>query len=232
MTRVLIVDDDPKLCDLLHRGLARHGIESEVASSGNSALEQLEASGPGAFDLVLLDVMMPGMDGWDVLERMRAASNDTPTIFVTARDAVEERVKGLDLGADDYIIKPFEFTELLARIEAVLRRRAMVPQMSYGPITINRLSRTATIEGEERALSSKEFDLLIALTEASGQVLTRSELLERVWGIDFDTETNIVDVFIARVRGRLRPCGARMIQTVRGQGYRFSAEEIDAPKSK
>jgi DNA-binding response OmpR family regulator len=231
MTRVLIVDDDPKLSRLLHRGLAGNGITSEVAGTGAEALAILESAGRGAFDIVLLDVMLPGASGWEILERMRATLDDTPAIFVTARDAVEERVKGLELGADDYIIKPFELAELLARIEAVLRRRALVPQVQYGPLTMNYISRTVTLAGEPCGLTSKEFDLFVALASRAGEVLHRTELLNTVWNIDFDPESNIVDVYIARVRSRLRPYGAAMIETVRGQGYRFNVPaELDDPR--
>ncbi|MFT7670260.1 MAG: DNA-binding response OmpR family regulator [Planctomycetota bacterium] len=225
MTRILIVDDDPKLRSVIQRGLAGHGIESEVASTGDEALARLADHDQDRFDLVLLDVMMPGVDGWEVLSQMRSRDDRTPAIFVTARDAVEERVKGLELGGDDYIIKPFDFSELLARIEAVLRRRETMPKITRGPLVIHLAERSVVIRGEKRELSSKEFDLLLALARADGAVVDRSELRHTVWGIDFDPETNVVDVFIARLRNRLRPYGARLIQTVRGQGYYLSTDD-------
>jgi two-component system copper resistance phosphate regulon response regulator CusR len=219
MVRILIVDDDPKFRRVLREGLANCGIESEEAPDGAAALELLERSAKANFDLMLLDVMMPKASGWEVLERLRSRQDNLPTIFVTARDAVEERVKGLELGADDYIIKPFEFSELLARIEAVIRRRGNIPVITRGPLTIDLLERAVTINGTSHELSTKEFDLLLALARARGEVVARSELLKEVWGIEFDPETNLVDVFVARLRRRLRPDGSRLIQTVRGQGY-------------
>ena len=219
MVRILVVDDDPKLRKFLREGLADCGIDSAEAADGDAALAALGATGSAAFDLMLLDVMMPGSSGWDVLERLRERDNEIPTIFLTARDAVEDRVRGLELGADDYIIKPFEFTELLARIDAVIRRREAVPSVTVGPMHIDMLQRVVSIEGTAHELSTKEFDLLLALARARGRVLTRVELLKTVWGIEFDPETNMVDVFIARLRRRLQPHGARLIRTVRGEGY-------------
>lgn len=227
MVRILIVDDDPKLRSLLHRGLADHEMESEEVSSGEEALALLDAQDGARFDLILLDVMMPGSDGWEVLEKLRERADNTPTIFVTARDAVEERVKGLELGADDYIIKPFDFSELVARIEAVLRRRESLPILTRGPLSISVAERTVAVGGETHELSLKEFGLLMALVQAEGEIVERSELLEKVWGIDFDPQTNLVDVFIARLRNRLRPHGAKLIRTVRGKGYRLVTVEND-----
>jgi len=219
MVKVLVVDDDPKLRRLLCEGLAGCEIESEEAADGEAALELLKGSGAKRFDLLLLDVMMPGASGWDVLESLRGDDNNIPTIFLTARDAVEDRVRGLELGADDYIIKPFEFTELLARIDAVIRRRESVPVLVLGPLRIDLGKRSVTIEDQAFELSTKEFDLLLALAREKGKVVSRADLLKKVWGIEFDPETNMVDVFVARLRRRLQPHGARLIQTTRGEGY-------------
>lgn len=219
MVRVLVVDDDPKFRSFLREGLADCGIESEEVAHGAAALDLLQETTRGYFDLMLLDVMMPQASGWSVLESLRNRDDNIPTIFVTARDAVEERVRGLELGADDYIIKPFEFTELLARIEAVIRRREHIPVITRGPLRISLAERKVEVGGTSHELSTKEFDLLLALARAKGEVVDRAELLKEVWGIEFDPETNLVDVFIARLRRRLRPHGARLIRTVRGQGY-------------
>lgn len=226
MVRVLVVDDDPKLREYLREGLADNGIDCEGADHGEAALAMLEVPGAAPFDLMLLDVMMPHSNGWEVLKRLRDRGDSLPIIFVTARDAVEERVRGLELGADDYIIKPFEFSELLARIEAVLRRRDQVPEYRYGPLCIDLAEHTVTLDGERRELSTKEYDLLLALARSKGRVLSRIELLRRVWGIEFDPQTNMVDVFVARLRRRLGPKGARLIRTVRGEGYALD-ERID-----
>jgi len=227
MPRILIVDDDPKLRGVLRRWLAERGFESEEAASGEQALERLGDTSSGRFALILLDVMLPGLDGPEVLRRLRDASDSTPTIFVTARDAVEERVSGLELGADDYVIKPFDFNELMARIEAVLRRREDLPVLRRGPLEVRVAERRVTLDGRAVELSQKELALLLALLEARGEVLERSEILRRVWGIDFDPQTNLVDVYVARLRRRLAPRGARMIQTVRGRGYRLVQDDED-----
>ena len=140
---------------------------------------------------------------------------------------MEERVKGLELGADDYIIKPFEFSELLARVEAVIRRREHIPIIQRGPLTFDLVERSVELEGKTHELSTKEFDLLLVLARANGEVVGRAELLKSVWGIEFDPETNMVDVIIARLRRRLRPAGAELIRTVRGEGYCLLDSEDD-----
>ncbi|MFT7487378.1 MAG: two-component system copper resistance phosphate regulon response regulator CusR [Candidatus Paceibacteria bacterium] len=221
MVRILVVDDDPKFRKFLCEGLAAYGMDTSEAANGEAALEALMGVDPNPFDLLLLDVMMPGASGWDVLEAIREQENEIPTIFLTARDAVEDRVRGLELGADDYIIKPFEFTELLARIDAVIRRRESVPVLTFGPLHIDLGQREVTIEGKLHELSTKEYDLLLALVREKGKVTSRVKLLKDVWGIDFDPETNLVDVFIARLRRRLQPHGTRLIRTVRGEGYQL-----------
>ncbi len=223
MVRVLVVDDDPRFRGYLRNGLSDSGIDSEEAADGEAALEVLGGE-DGHFDLVLLDVMMPRSTGWKVLEELRARGDETPVIFVTARDAVEERVRGLDLGADDYIIKPLDFSELLARLEAVIRRRSYKPLVEGGPLRIDLVRRRVTSSEGEFELATKEFDLLLALVNAEGRVVGRMELLKEVWGIEFDPETNLVDVYIARLRRRLRSEGKKLIETVRGQGYRFVQE--------
>ena len=219
--KILIVDDDPKLRGFVAKGLAEHGIESLSAGDGGEAQRVLAAAGPVKPDLILLDVMMPGKSGLDFLEELRAGGSDIPVIFVTARRAVEERVQGLRRGADDYILKPFEFDELIARIEAVVRRRQSIPVFEIGDLRIDVARRIVERGGERIDLSPKEFDLLRTLAEARGRVVTRTELLSVVWGINFDPESNVVDALVARLRRRLDRTGPQLIETAIGEGYRL-----------
>jgi two-component system copper resistance phosphate regulon response regulator CusR len=216
---LLLVDDDPKFRSYMQRGLEESGMHIETAESGETATRMLEDLGPGAFDLLLLDVMLPHSSGWDVLERLRARGDPTPVIFLTARSAVEERIKGLRLGADDYVIKPFEFSELLARIEAVGRRHAAAPVLSVGRLRLDVEHRMVDCGGVRIEMSPREFELLLTLARAGDRVLTREELLERVWGMQFDPGTNVVNVLIARLRRRLEPWAPGLIRTVVGEGY-------------
>ncbi len=219
MVRILVVDDDPKLRSYVSAGLTDSGLECELACDGRQAYQLIEDSPTQHFDLLLLDVMMPQEDGWRLLERLRERGDETPAIFLTARDAVEERVKGLVIGADDYIIKPFDFGELLARIDAVLRRHSARTDLSFGSVSVDLVSRTVIMAGRTYELAAKEFELLVALVKAGGAVVTRAELLQQVWDIEFDPETNVVDVYIARLRRRLSPDGVKLIRTQRGEGY-------------
>jgi two-component system, OmpR family, copper resistance phosphate regulon response regulator CusR len=224
--RLLVVDDDPKFRSYISAGLRDSGIENATAADGHAALAVLE-SATEPFDLILLDVMMPVKNGWEFLAEMREKGRETPVIFVTARDAVEERIKGLRLGADDYIIKPFAFDELLARVDAVIRRRQALTPMEYADMRLDLAKRTATRNGKSVDLSPREFDLLRTLMTKHDKVMTRSELLHDVWGIDFDPETNVVDVHVARLRRKIDRHGRPLIQTVRGEGYMLtrSADE-------
>ncbi|MCC7011646.1 MAG: response regulator transcription factor [Planctomycetes bacterium] len=219
--KILIVDDDPKLRGFVAKGLEAHGIASISASDGNEALSVLDAATERP-DLILLDVMMPGKSGLEFLEELRRRGSDIPVIFVTARRGVEDRVKGLRTGADDYILKPFEFDELLARIEAVVRRRRSVPVFEFGDLRIDATRRIVERGNERIDLSPKEFDLLRMLAEAKGRTVTRTELLKVVWGINFDPETNVVDALVARLRRRVDRHGTPLIETVVGEGYRLA----------
>ncbi len=219
--KILIVDDDPKLRGFVAKGLETHGIDSVSASDGAEALAVLERSVSDRPDLILLDVMMPGKTGMEFLEELRRRGHDLPVIFVTARRGVEDRVKGLRIGADDYVLKPFEFDELLARIEAVIRRRQSVPVFEFGDVRIDVARRIVERAGQRIDLSPKEFDLLRTLAEARGRVVSRTELLKVVWGITFDPETNVVDALVARLRRRIDRGGSSLIDTVIGQGYRL-----------
>ncbi|MDZ4772938.1 MAG: response regulator transcription factor [Planctomycetota bacterium] len=222
--RLLVIDDDPKFRTYISAGLRESGVECETAEDGQAALDVLQKN-ERSFDLILLDVMMPKRDGWEVLMDLREKGRETPVIFVTARDAVEERVKGLQLGADDYIIKPFAFAELLARVEAVVRRRKALLPIEYGDLKLDLATRAVWRGGRSIDLSPREFDLLRVLASNSDRVMTRVELLAAVWGIHFDPETNIVDVHIARLRKKLEAHASPLIQTVRGEGYVLAARE-------
>ena len=221
--QVLIVDDDPKLRAYVAEGLAACGIASRAVAGADEALALLQDDAAPTPDVVLLDVMMPERDGWQVLEALRAAGRDVPVIFVTARRAVQDRIHGLRLGADDYILKPFEFDELLARIDAVLRRREGPRVLAAGELRLDLDARTAERQGRRLELSPREFDVLRVLLERRGRVVTRTELLERVWGIRFDPQTNVVDTAIARLRRRVDRGRTPLIETVIGEGYRLAA---------
>jgi DNA-binding response OmpR family regulator len=218
--RVLVVDDDPKLMAFLLQGLTESGLLPMGASNALIAKKQLAEHG---FDLILLDVMMPGGDGSKVLADLRAAGNDIPVIMVTARHTTEDRIEGLQLGADDYVVKPFAFAELLARIDAVMRRRTGAITLGFGPLNISPANRTAHCREVAIELSPKEFDLLAALVRAQGQTLTREHLLGTVWLTQHDPGTNIVDVVVSRLRSKLKKLSGPQIAAVRGQGYRIEA---------
>lgn len=214
--QILIVDDDPRLRQTLAKGLEHVGHDVRTAADGDDADRSL-ADEPA--DLVLLDVMMPGRDGWQVLEDLRARGLDMPVIFLTARDAVDERVRGLTAGADDYLAKPFAFEELAARIEAVARRRDAMPVVEHGPFHLEPGPRIAKLDGARLDLAPREYDLLLALARAQGEALSRERLLKDVWGIDFEPGTNTVDVHVARLRRRLGTRGKELVVTVVGVGY-------------
>lgn len=220
--RVLIVDDDPKLRSLLVRGLAEHGIDAEAVADTDGALARLESPAAARVDAMLLDVMLPGRSGFELLELMRARGGELPVLFVSARRSVEDRVRGLRLGADDYIVKPFALDELLARLDAVLRRRSNHKHIETGPLRLDLESRTVHADGLRLELSPREFDLLRTLVEADGAVLSRETLLRAVWGIEFDPGTNLVDATVARLRRRFVNRSFAPIETVVGRGYRSS----------
>jgi two-component system copper resistance phosphate regulon response regulator CusR len=215
--KLLVVDDDPKYRAFVSRGLTESGITCETVASGEEALAALRKRD---YDLVLLDVMLPGLQGWDVLEAMRAEGRDVPVIWVTARDALDERIKGLRMGGDDYIVKPFAFGELVARIHAVMRRRMDRMNCKVGDLEFDYIEGRATRAGTAIDLTKTEQTLLRKLLENAGDTLTRAELLQSVWGMDFVPGTNIVDVHIRRLRRKIdEPFGSPLIHTVRGAGY-------------
>ena len=217
--KILIVDDDPKLRGFVAKGLEAHGIASISASDGNEALSVLDAATERP-DLILLDVMMPGKSGLEFLEELRRRGSDIPVIFVTARRGVEDRVKGLRTGADDYILKPFEFDELLARIAAVTRRAPTEERLVVGDLAIDIAAHRVYRDAREIQLTAQEFALLRYLVENQGRVLSRTRILDAVWGTTHDPRTNVVDVYVSYLRAKVDKGFARpLIHTVRGAGY-------------
>jgi len=217
--RLLVVDDDPKFRSYVSRGLAENGIACDTAENAEAGLDLLTSAPPGTYDLALLDVMLPGMSGWELLERMRGRGHDLPVIFLTARHSVGERVRGFELGADDYVVKPFAFVELLARVRAVVRRHMDLPQIETAGMVLDLTSRSVAVDGRRVELSPREFELLHTLAAARGEPLSRDELLRRVWNMDFDPGTNVVQVLVRRLRGKI---GAQRIETVPRLGYRIA----------
>ena len=219
MARILIVEDEEKLARMLELELTYEGYQAEKAFDGRTGLE---LSLSGRFDLILLDIMLPQLSGMEVLRRLRREEQRyTPVLLLTARDAVMDKVSGLDAGAEDYITKPFAIEELLARIRATLRKTAAAaaPQpnlLTAGEVALDPESRTVTRKGEPVSLTRREFDLLQYLLENPNRVLTREQLLSQVWGFDYAGETNAVDVYISFLRNKL---GASVVETVRGVGY-------------
>lgn len=224
---LFLLDDDARLVATLRRGFEEAGHRCEAFQSPEEGLDRLLAPGAEEPDLLLLDVMMPSLSGWDVLERLREANVKTPAIFLTARQAIEDRVHGLELGADDYVIKPFAFAELNARIQAVMRRHGYREPISVGPLTVVRNRQRVEIHGKTLEVSPREHAFLELLAESPDRVFTRAELLEKLWEIQFDPGTNVVDVLVARLRRKLGPERSRWIETVVGQGYRLG--DLEAP---
>ena len=217
VSRILVVDDDPKIRSFLRRGLVETGWHCETAPDGETALEMLRAQ---PYDLALLDIMLPGLQGWEVMETVRAEGMSLPVIWVTARDALDERIRGLQMGGDDYVVKPFAFEELLARMTAVLRRHRLAVPVVLGDLKIDVAEGKVSRADVPLDLTRTEYGLLRKLVEHHGQVVGRDTLLESVWGIEFDPGTNMVDVHIRRLRKKLdEPFERPLIHTVRGAGY-------------
>jgi two-component system, OmpR family, copper resistance phosphate regulon response regulator CusR len=217
--KILIVEDEPKTAAYLCKGLTESGFVVDTASRGDDGLHLARCGGYG---LVILDVMLPERDGWSILSELRRDGNQTPVLFLTARDAVRDRVKGLELGADDYLVKPFAFSELLARVRSILRRGpARQPDtVRVADLELNLVRHRATRGGKLLDLTPKEFLLLSLLLRRSGEVLSRALIAEQVWDMNFDCRTNVVDVHVRRLRLKVDdPFEARLIHTVRGIGY-------------
>ncbi|MBN1657376.1 MAG: response regulator transcription factor [Anaerolineae bacterium] len=224
--RILVVDDETKIVDFVRRGLVYEGYEVDVAYDGESALAQARREPP---DLIILDVMLPGLGGLDVCQRLRADGwADLPILMLTARDAVPDRVAGLDAGADDYLVKPFAFDELLARLRALLRRKRRSDEtqvLRFGDVVANPATREARRGSRDLSLTAKEFDLMELFLRHPRQVLTRDMIYEHVWGYDFGGESNIIEVYIRYLRSKLEAENEpRILQTVRGVGYALREE--------
>jgi two-component system OmpR family response regulator len=219
--RALIVEDERKLAGLLRRGLLEEGYAADVALHGEDALWMATAT---EYDAIVLDVMLPGADGFEVCRRLRERGVASPVLMLTARDAVEDRIAGLDTGADDYLVKPFAFAELLARLRALVRRGPIErpPQLEVGTLRLDPRTRQAWRGDVELSLSTKEFALLETFMRRPGHVVSRFDLLEHAWDHDYENRSNVVDVYVRYLRDKVdRPFGVRSLETVRGSGYRL-----------
>jgi DNA-binding response OmpR family regulator len=217
LLRVLVVEDDQRLARFLDRVLKEEGYSVDRCVSGANAVTQMRL---GIYNLVLLDWMLPDLDGLEVCRQARRAGSTVPILMLTARDQVSERVLGLDAGADDYLVKPFEVEELLARMHALLRRSTGHAQLTLGALSIDRTSRNVELDGKRLDLTARELTLLLHLAHRVGHVVTRTELLTQVWSIRFDPDSNVVEVLISRLRDKLGR-HSWMIETARGRGYRL-----------
>src|SRR3954447_4454588 len=219
--RVLAVEDERRMAELIQRGLVHEGLAVDVVDRGEDAVWKAQAHD---YDVVLLDVMLPGIDGFETCRRLREAGVWAPVLMLTARDAVEDRVAGLDGGADDYLVKPFAFPELLARLRALARRGGVERPavLEVGDLRLDPASRRGTRAGRPLSLTPKEFALLETFMRRPGQVLSRLQLLEHAWDFAYDNRSNIVDVYVLRLRAKIDvPFGRTPLETVRGAGYRL-----------
>lgn len=222
-TRLLVVDDEPDIVELLSAGLRYSGFEVESATGGRQAIERVRVIRP---DAMLLDVMMPDLDGFDVVRRLRGEGNKTPVLFLTAKEAVGERVRGLSLGADDYVIKPFSLDEVVARVHAVLRRCSAAglgsgtpTQLAFADLELNDESHEVWKNGQPVALSATEFRLLRYFMANPNRVLSKAQILDNVWNYNFGGEANVVESYISYLRKKIDTTEPRLIQTIRGVGY-------------
>ena len=226
--KILIVEDEPKTREYLRQGLTEAGFVVDLAASG---LDGHHLASTGTYDLIVLDVMLPDVDGWRILKSLREAGQHVPVLFLTARDSVADRVRGLDLGADDYLVKPFAFAELLARVRTLLRRGAggaVDTTLAVADLELDLMRRRATRAGQRIQLTAKEFALLELLMRHEGEVLPRSLIASQVWDMNFDSDTNVIDVAIRRLRTKIDdPFVTKLIHTVRGMGYMLDVS-VDA----
>lgn len=225
--KILIVEDEPKTGSYLRQGLSEAGYVVDLLANG---VDGLHLALEGAHDLVILDVMLPGMDGWQVLQELRRRGRETPVLFLTAKDHVEDRVKGLELGADDYLVKPFSFSELLARVRTILRRgknnHVEATMLTVADLELDLLRRRVSRGGKRIDLTAKEFGLLELLMRRHGEVLPRSLIASQVWDMNFDSDTNVIDVAIRRLRAKMDdPFEPKLLLTVRGMGYVLEVPE-------
>jgi len=217
--KILIIEDEAKTAAYLQKGLSEEGFVADTAPTGDEGMKLAHGS---PYDLIILDVMLPGRDGWSIMENLRKEGSLTPVLFLTARDTVQDRVRGLELGADDYLVKPFAFSELLARVRSVLRRG---PSRQLGPLRLADLEIDLAAHRVSRAskrldLTPKEFALLSLLARRAGEVLSRTLIAEQIWDMNFDSDSNVVDVHVRRLRMKVDdPYESKLIHTVRGVGY-------------
>jgi two-component system copper resistance phosphate regulon response regulator CusR len=223
--KILVVEDEPKTGDYLKQGLVEAGFVVDLARDGVDGLHLGET---GDYDLAILDVMLPKLDGWQVLAGMRRAGREMPVLFLTARDQVEDRVKGLEMGADDYLVKPFAFAELLARVRTLLRRggrKVDAEQMVVADLELDLVRRRVTRGGQRIDLTAKEFALLELLLRHRGEVLPRSLIASQIWDMNFDSDTNVIEVAVRRLRAKMDDgFEPKLIRTVRGMGYVLEEE--------
>lgn len=222
--RALIVEDELKMAVLIRRGLLEEGYAADIAPTGEEAIV---LAGATDYDVIVLDVMLPGMDGFEVCRRLRADEVSSPVLMLTARDAVEDRVAGLDTGADDYLTKPFSFVELLARLRALVRRGPVerAPVLEVGSLRLDPSTHQVWRGEAEIALSTKEFALLETFMQRPGRVLSRFDLLEHAWDLSYENRSNVIDVYVRYLRDKIdRPFGMVSIETVRGAGYRLRTD--------
>jgi DNA-binding response OmpR family regulator len=227
-TSVLVVEDERTIAEFLRIGLSYEGFRVELAVDGSAALHQLEG---WPYELVILDTMLPDVDGFDVCRRLREQGNDIPIIMLTARTETPDRIAGLNLGADDYVTKPFSFEELLARIRAVLRRRGNGREptvFSAGPITLDVDAHEVHVDGQPLELTPTEFAVLELLLRHPRRVFTRETLLDRIWGFEFAGDTNVVEVHVSHLRRKLGDPAKRLIRTVYGIGYSLRTDDVEA----
>ncbi|HEU0023887.1 MAG TPA: response regulator transcription factor [Thermoleophilaceae bacterium] len=225
--RILVVEDDVKMASLIRRGLREEGHAADVAIKGEDALWMAQATD---YDAIVLDVMLPGLDGFETCRRLRGEGVWAPVLMLTARDSVEDRVAGLDRGADDYLTKPFSFAELLARLRALGRRgRVDKPAvLEVGDLRLDPATKQVWRGGDEVSLSTKEFALLETFMRRPGEVLSRFQLLEHAWDYEYENRSNVVDVYVRYLREKVdRPYGVDSIETVRGAGYRLRKEAVE-----
>ena len=219
--RILVIEDEKKTRDYLKKGLTEHSFIVDAADEGESGLHLARAT---EYDLIILDVMLPARDGWSILTEIRRGGKQTPVLFLTARDAVQDRVKGLELGADDYLVKPFAFSELLARVRSLLRRgpTRQSERMRFADLEMDLFRHKASRAGQVLDLAPKEFALLSFFVRRAGEVLSRTLIAEQVWDMNYDSDTNVVDVAVRRLRRKMDdPFPDKLIHTVRGVGYVF-----------
>jgi two-component system copper resistance phosphate regulon response regulator CusR len=217
--KILVVEDQAKTGDYLKQGLSEAGFSADLVRNG---LDGMHEGLSGEYDLIILDVNLPGLDGWQVLKALRAAGREMPVLFLTARDQVDDRVKGLELGADDYLVKPFAFSELLARVRTLLRRGRSKESahLALADLELDVIRRRATRAGQRIDLTAKEFALLELFLRRPGEVLSRSYIASQVWDMNFESDTNVVEVAIRRLRAKVdEPFSPRLIHTLRGMGY-------------